>query len=239
MLELSASFDPQALVEAENTPNYFTRHHGYSFSSKRFIKNLVKDLLSECPQPVTIMDVGCGTGEAAYKLRKAFGNKIRLIGVDLDEENLKTGFQNRFYDKLFLGDAQDELLYDDDSDLASSVDLYMFCDLLEHIPIVAALKLLQKAQLNAPCLVSFPLYVTCTKHKDEKDNHAHHWTLEQALALRPIKISVSKSGIGMFLCPELLAVDKDAIDAVDWSPNTSRHFDYAKYENLINDYKIR
>lgn len=220
MKELPSKYGEWALAEAEKTPNYFTRHHGYSFSSKRFIKEAVKELIERSaggPPPV-VVDVGCGTGEAAYKLRKAFGNKIFLIGIDLDEENLQTGFQSRFYDRLFLGDAQH---LDPTAFTGSTPTLFMFCDVLEHLPVIDALIVLARARRYADCLISFPLFVTCTHHEDGKDNHAHHWTLPQALSLNPKKWKVTKGGIGMFLLKQ--GVEPTSAQT-DWSPNTAKAF---------------
>lgn len=222
MKEFASKYGEWALAEAEKTPHYFTRHHGYSFSSKRFIKEAVRELVNEegRHEPPVIFDIGCGTGEAAFKLRKAFGDKVYLIGVDLDEENLQTGFQSRFYDRLFLGNANNKDLYE--GKLAENVSMYMFCDILEHLPVQESLEILKKARQKADCLISFPLFITCTHHEDEKDNHAHHWTLPQALSLNPKKWKVTKGGIGMFLLKQGV---EPATYEVDWSPNTAKAFE--------------
>lgn len=99
--------------------NQVEKHHWWWIGRQQLIKNLLQD-----KNPISILDVGCGTGETLSFLKKTFP-KSKLRGVDFLSEAVEytknRGHKSRRADAL-------KLPFKD-----ATFDVVMYLDVIEHI----------------------------------------------------------------------------------------------------------
>ncbi|MDO8954201.1 MAG: malonyl-ACP O-methyltransferase BioC [Gammaproteobacteria bacterium] len=120
-------FDLQAMLRG------FNRHHK---AESKLTNQIAEGLIERCQmikqQPQTIVDLGCGTGEASYRLSKIYP-KAKVTGIDIAEQRLKAARKKRpwFNKTIFIeANIQSLPLADNSVDLIfSNLCLYWVEDL--------------------------------------------------------------------------------------------------------------
>jgi 2-polyprenyl-3-methyl-5-hydroxy-6-metoxy-1,4-benzoquinol methylase len=80
-------------------------------------------------EPQSVLDVGCGEGVLTYQWAQQLGER-RIVGIDLDDDKLKTEWETRSRPNLeYLTMPAQELPFaDGEFDLAAAIEV------LEHVP---------------------------------------------------------------------------------------------------------
>lgn len=80
--------------------------------------------------PRSLLDVGCGEGVLVHKWAQRLGKDRRVVGIDLEEESIQTGWSQRSAANLEYRVMQAENLpfVENEFDLATAIEV------LEHVP---------------------------------------------------------------------------------------------------------
>ncbi len=80
--------------------------------------------------PRSLLDVGCGEGVLVQQWAQRLGQSKRVVGIDLEEESIQAGWEQRKAPNLEYRVMQAESLpfADDEFDLATAIEV------LEHVP---------------------------------------------------------------------------------------------------------
>lgn len=163
--------------------------HG-DFSFYQVMKYLPRDL------PDLVLDAGCGVGEAGLYLRTFPGRSFsrlrghpRLVGYDINQENIHTLAQLSIYDELILDDLANVL------DHFSQVPLTICLETLEHLKKEKGLEVLAKLiKISSRILVITPYGLTRNKAQEEEFNHVSGWVPDdfrlfglQAIVVDPVR----------------------------------------------------
>lgn len=140
--------------------------HG-DFSFYEVMKYLPPDL------PDLVLDAGCGVGEGGLYLKVFPGRSFsrlrghpRLVGYDINQENIHTLAQLSIYDELVLDDLINVL------DHFSQVPLTVCLETLEHMKKEKGLEVLAKLiKISQRILVITPVGLTHNKAQEEEFNH--------------------------------------------------------------------
>jgi SAM-dependent methyltransferase len=91
-------------------------------------ESTLRDLFEQAA-PRTILDVGCGEGVLTYEWAQKLGD-ARVVGIDLDDEKLRTEWAKRSRPNLeYCTMAAENLPFaDDEFDIATAIEV------LEHVP---------------------------------------------------------------------------------------------------------
>jgi 2-polyprenyl-3-methyl-5-hydroxy-6-metoxy-1,4-benzoquinol methylase len=81
-------------------------------------------------EPRSLLDVGCGEGVLVHKWAQRLGEDRRVVGIDLEEESIQTGWSQRRAPNLEYRVMQAENLpfAENEFDLATAIEV------LEHVP---------------------------------------------------------------------------------------------------------
>jgi len=102
----------------------------------RYIERHVRSLRHDITEPLTIVDVGCGTGASVVDLKKLFGREVDVIGVDVVKMQIELAEQ-----KLRESAVHAEVQLYDGEHLPfenRSVDVIYSSDVLGHVKDVRA-----------------------------------------------------------------------------------------------------
>jgi SAM-dependent methyltransferase len=147
----------------------------------------IAEQLSELPVAKTVVDVGAGAGT----WRDFLGPRIpdaKWTAIEVWGPYLEMFALEQRYDQVILGDARDVDL--------PVADLYIFGDVLEHMPAEDAIVLWERARKIAKWLViNLPVrrYEQGALFGNPHEVHAHHWDVPAVLKSFPGIIS-SHSG---------------------------------------------
>lgn len=130
-----------------------------------------------CADFASVVDVGPGDGSAADFYRPLM-RRARWTGVEIWEPyDAMFGLRDR-YDPLIVADVRD-------LDPLPEADLYLFGDVLEHMPAEDAVAVWDRARLVARWLVigiPVQVYEQGAYLGNPHEAHVHHWTAETVLA---------------------------------------------------------
>jgi SAM-dependent methyltransferase len=144
-------------------------------------------------RPESVLDVGCGFGLWGFLCRlyldvfpgRRYGEdwKIRIEGVEVFPKYIMP-HQEFLYDKIHLGKI--ETVFDE----LDAFDLYIFGDVLEHLPKQDAVQLLDRAyrKANKGILINVPLGESWLREgtdENEYEAHVSVWELEDFVQYCP------------------------------------------------------
>jgi SAM-dependent methyltransferase len=144
-------------------------------------------------RPESVLDVGCGFGLWGFLCRlyldvfpgRRYGEdwKIRIEGVEVFPKYIMP-HQEFLYDKIHLGKI--ETVFDE----LDAFDLYIFGDVLEHLPKQVAVQLLDRAyrKANKGVLINVPLgegWLREGTDENEYEAHVSVWELEDFVQYCP------------------------------------------------------
>jgi trans-aconitate methyltransferase len=126
----------------------------------------------------TILDFGCGTGDAIPVLKKRFP-KARLIGIDFSEEAIEKCIQNYGNDGKFLCGTFETV---------TEADLIIASNIFEHLSgdMEIAKQLIMKCRLL--CII-----VPYMEEIKSEDEHINSYTENSFNELNPYKVKIFKS----------------------------------------------
>lgn len=84
-------------------------------------------------QPMTLLDLGCGTGYGLSKIVESFGNAHSIAGIDLSRSMLELTAQTCPRAQLLQGDMEAIPLTNDCADIVFSSSSLQWCDLSSSI----------------------------------------------------------------------------------------------------------
>lgn len=154
-------FDRLALVEDK---------HFWFRSRNRLIFQLTRELTRELKPGFSILEVGCGTGNALRVLRRASPAGI-LVGLELWFEGLRHA-QKRSADILIQGDVRDYPFRD-------PFNLICMFDVLEHVSEDRAtlLSLYQNLLPGGALLLTVPAHQSLWSYFDEAAQHCRRYSV--------------------------------------------------------------
>ena len=123
----------------------------------------------------SIVDVGAGAGTWLDFLRPHMPD-ARFTAIEVWEPYLTAYSLRERYDEVILGDAREVAL--------PAADLYIFGDVLEHMPAPDAVRLWDRAREVASWLViNLPVrrYEQGALHGNPHEVHVHHWDTASVL----------------------------------------------------------
>jgi len=150
---------------------------------------IVCSMIRPDKSPINVLDVGCGEGGLGMLLKKRYGSKVNIIGIDISEEALKLA--EPFYDKLLQVDVENE-------DIrkilkGQKFDYIVAIEILEHLfkPELLVSKLKGILKPDGYIIVSFPNFafwkyrIECLlgrfpdQHLYSDAEHIHYWSFLQ------------------------------------------------------------
>jgi 2-polyprenyl-3-methyl-5-hydroxy-6-metoxy-1,4-benzoquinol methylase len=105
-------------------------------SSNPFVRRMMAgfeaslDDLMELAEPASLLDVGCGEGVLVHRWAKRLGRDRRVVGIDLEEASIQSGWSERVAPNLEyrIMKAEDLPFAENEFDLATAIEV------LEHVP---------------------------------------------------------------------------------------------------------
>lgn len=139
------------------------QRHWWFVGRRRIISQLVAEVLPASPR-THIIDVGCGTGGNIASL----ADRYRCVGIDTSAEAVQLARQ-RFPHVQFIAGRAPEAL----GELAAQAQLFLLCDVLEHVPDDFAMisELLAAAAPGAYFLLTVPADESLWSPHDESFGH--------------------------------------------------------------------
>jgi len=120
-----------ASADAVVTGNTYDKYGSNNPLVRKMMANFESTLdeLWEQAAPTSVLDVGCGEGVLTYKWAERLGDG-RIVGIDLDEEELKAAWELRKRDNLeyIVQEATTLPFGDGEFDMAAAIEV------LEHVP---------------------------------------------------------------------------------------------------------
>jgi 2-polyprenyl-3-methyl-5-hydroxy-6-metoxy-1,4-benzoquinol methylase len=113
------------------TGNTYDKYSSTNPLARRLMAGFERDLdeLLACADPGSLLDVGCGEGVLVHKWAQRLQGR-RIVGIDLEEESIQAGWEQRQAPNLEyrVMPAENLPFADGEFDLASAIEV------LEHVP---------------------------------------------------------------------------------------------------------
>lgn len=94
------------------------------------IAEQIRQIASKSDKQITMLNLGCGTGELETKLTDL--NNLYKIGVDVSAAALKAGKNKKLFDRIIAVDVMSEEF--SKIKFPKSIDIIVAAEILEHIP---------------------------------------------------------------------------------------------------------
>jgi predicted TPR repeat methyltransferase len=111
------------------------------YRTPALLANILRNAIGSSPHPLTILDLGCGTGLFGEEVKNF---KKKLVGIDLSPKMIDKARPRRLYDQLIVGDLLDYLAEaaPGEFDLIAATDVFIYVGNLlpvfEHVSRILA-----------------------------------------------------------------------------------------------------